>query len=496
MNIYDILDSIEDALDTLLRQLMGNKHSYSGKLGNPRRVLKRRHRKGNGLRIGQKVISIKESLKGGLLLISKTGGGKSSKIFAQNLFGASKMVDTSFVVTDMTAELRNITMPYMEDELGYGEDVLNFANAKESSVEWNPIEHLPLDRINRFASELVAIEGGTSNKDPIWNNTASAIIAMMILLLKSIEPILGTNRYTNLFNVRFLVTLIQAEVKKMNVLVSQFGDQMLFTSYRGLIKNDPKFLNSALSNTLSILKNWQDENVIKTTSRTTLDMSLYRSEKRVLWLQSSVMAQQALTGLNSLFLKEWMTQLMEAGIPKSDEQVIAFLVDEAGALRTSDKGFIPFISSQIRKYKAYGIWGYQSYSQCIDLYGKEGAQTLKNNTGTVLYLGGQDLDTATTISKSLGRYSFTKDDRLQHREVMTPQEVMHKTSKDGGILISSGQPPMPLKRIKAYYQNKKFKEWAEEPAPQITNGTLEMPPILPVEELIGDILNEMEGNNE
>lgn len=494
MNIHDILDSIGDVLNGLLFQLVGNKHRYNGKLGNPRKVLKYKHRKGNGLRIGQKYISIRETLNGGMLLIGKTGAGKSSKVFLQNLIGASKMVDTSFVVTDMTNEIRDITMPYMEEELGYGEDILNFADATKSTVQWNPIQNLPLDRINRFASELVAIEGGDTSRDPIWANTAAAVISMMILLLKTIEPIIGTDRYTNLYNVRYLVTLIQAEVKKMNVLVSKFGEDMLFTSYKALIQNDSKFLNSALSNTLSILKNWTDENVIKTTSTTTLDLGAYRTEKRILWLQSSVMAQQTLSGLNSLFLKEWFTQLIESGIPTPEDNTLAFLVDEAGALRTSDKNFVPFISSQIRKYRAYGIWGYQSYSQCVELYGKEGAQTLKNNTGTVLYLGGQDLDTATVISRSLGKYSFTKNERIQHREVMTPQEVMHKTSNDGGVLLCNGQPPMPLKRIRAYYENKKFKKWAEQPAPPIDSGVSEIPPLLPIDELIGSINLEPENN--
>ncbi len=492
--IHDILDSISDGLDAILQWIVGGKHAYKGKLGNSRKVLKYKHRKGNGIRIGEKFISMKQSLHGGLLLIGKTGIGKTSKIFAQQLFGASKMVDTSFVVFDQTKQARDMAMPYMEQELGYDEDIINFADATQSTVGWNPIENLPLDRINRFSEELVAIEGGTNVKEPIWNNTASAIIGMMIWLLKYIQAELGTNRYTNLYNVRYLVTLIQANVKKMNVLVAKYGDDMLYTSYRGLIKNDAKFLNSALSNTLSVLKNWQDENVIKTTARTTLDMGSYRDEKRILWIQSSVMAQDYLKGLNSLFLKEWFTQIIEAGIPTKTDNVIAFLVDEAGSLKTKNKQFIPFISSQIRKYKAYGIWGYQSFSQCQDLYTQQGAETLKANTGSVLYLGGTNLATATEISKSLGKYSYKENDRTHHREVLTPQEVMHKNTKDGGIFISSGQAPMLLKRIKAYYQNKKYRKWAEEQAPPIQSGIDAMPPLLPVDVLIGKANPNTPGN--
>jgi len=495
MHIHDILDSIGDFLDSMLRKLAGNNHNYKGKLGNARKYLKRSHKKGNGIRIGEKYLSITQSLKGGLLLIGKTGIGKSTKIFLQNLFSETT-VPMSYVVFDMTSELRDTAMPYMEEELRYEEDILNSANAKKSTVEWNPIANLPLDRIHRFSDELVAIEGGDQVRDPVWNNTSSRIIATMIRLLQCIEAIIKTNRYTNLYNVRYLVTLIQANVKVVNTLVACFGDDMLFTDHRALIRNEKKFLNSCLSNTLSILKLWQDENVIKTTSSTTLDMHAYRREKRILWLQASVSSQDYLSGLNSLLLKEWTTQLMEAGIPDPEDHTIAFLVDEAGTIKTKDKQYIPFLTTQLRKYASYMILGFQSFSQCISLYGKEGADILKSNAGSTLYLGSQGLDTATEISRTLGKYSFSNaNGHTSHREVLSPQEVMHSTSKDGGILVINGKPPMPLKRIRAWYQNKKYKTWGEKSAPPIQGGIHQMPPLLPIDELIGTTDPEMASEN-
>lgn len=486
MNIYDITDASGEFLDGILKQLTGGEHSYKGALGNPRRVLKHRHRKGNGIRLGNRFISMDQSLKGGALLIGKTGSGKSTKVFLVNLLCAPQMHPTSFVCLDLTKELRQKSGGFLSREAGYGEDVVNFSEADLSSVIWNPIEKLKESGIGRFAGEFVAIFSNDNPSDPIWNNMSTTLISILVHLLKLIEDALGTNRYTNLYNVRYLTTLIQGEPNKVNALIAKYATEILFSDYKAFISNDSKFLNSVLSSVLSVLVLWTDENVIRTTSSTSINMESYRSEQRVLWVQGSIMAQKHLTGLNSLFLKEWFTHIVEAGIPEKDSNVIAFLADEMSAVRTSDKNFIPFITSQIRKFNSYGIWGYQSFSQCEELYGKQGASTLKANTGTVLYLGKQDLETATQISRSLGRYSFEKDNKTATREVLTAEEAMYAGAKEGGILLCGNERPIVLKRIRAYYEDRKLRKKSEIPVGDISTHN-PMPPLLPIDELIADV---------
>lgn len=477
MSIYDMLERGQAILDGLFAELFNTKNDYKGKLGNPRKVLKRRH-KNNGLRIGDKYISLKQSLSGGLLLISKTGGGKSSKIFLQNLLGAGAMYPTSFICLDPASELRDRSMPYLADELAYQEDIINFSDASKSTVSWNPIEGLSGHRIHRFTTELVGVTSDSSPKDPIWNNMASNLLAMNIRLLQ----LIGQRQYINLYNVRFLVVTLQADIEKMHKLIAKYCDDALFQDFKSFLNNDEKFLQSVLSSTLSVLNPWLDENIIKTTASTNLDMSSYRSDDpKVLFIQNDIMSQSYLKGLNSLFLKEWFSHITESGIPKPESNIIAFLIDEASSLKTSDKNFIPFISSQIRKYKSYGIWGYQSFSQCQDLLGKEGAQTLKMNTGSVLYLGNQNLDTAQEISKSIGKYTYKENDKKMSREVRTAEEIMYQ---EGGILISGNQPPIHLRNIKGYYQDRKQRIWSEQAAPEIIPITQEMPSLLPIDELI------------
>lgn len=477
MTIQDLLDEGQAILDGLFSQLFDTKNDYKGRLGNARKVLKRKHRQ-NGLRIGQKYISLKQSLDGGLLLISKTGGGKSSKIFLQNLLGAGEMFPTNFVCLDPAKELRQKSIGYLSQELGYLDDVINFADAFGSSVSWNPIGNLPYHRIHRFTDELVAITSDANPSDPIWNNMASLLLSIIIRLLK----LIGLKEYINLYNSRYLITLMQSENPKMDKLIAKFCDDMLFEEFKAFLNNDSKFLQNIYSSTLSVLSPWRDENVIKTTSSTTLNMNSYRGETpKVLYIQNDVMSQSYLKGINSLFLKEWFTHIIDADVPDNDSPVIAFLVDEASTVRTSDKGFIPLITSQVRKYRSYGIWGYQSYSQCENLLGKEGAKTLKMNTGCVLYLGKQNIEVAQEISRSLGKFTYKKGDKKLTREVLTADEIMHQK---GAILDADNQPPIRLKRVHGYFEHRKQRERSEIPAPPISPISQDMPPLLPIDELI------------
>ena len=487
--IHDILDSISDGLDSLLQLIVGGKHNYRGRTGNARRILKRKHKKGNGLKIGDKYIALDQTLKGGMLLLGKTGAGKSSRIFLNNLLSYSELSSISFICLDLAKELRDVAGGSLQEHLD-GEDIVNFSDANASTTTWNPLQDLKPQDIHRFASDLVAsTTTQNANTDPIWANLSTSLISYIIQLLKGLEVVLGTNKFTNLYNVRYLVVQLQGEFEKMNMLIAKYADDFLYSNLKAILANDKKMLNSIFSSTLSVLNLWQDEHIIRMTSSTTLDMESYRSQKKILWIQSSITQQKRLMGLNSLFLKAWFTHIMDAGIPKKEDNTIGFLADEMSAVRTMDKGYIPFISSQIRKFKSFGVFGFQSYSQCIELYGKEGATTLKANTGTVLYLGQQDLETATHISKSLGRYSYEKDGKTLSREVLTPEEVMHSHTKEGGFLLCNNERPIQLKRIKPYYVDRKMKKQAEIPTPEVFANN-PMPELLPIDALIGAVETE------
>lgn len=476
-----LAESIIEFFEIFIR-LIKKDHSYKGRFGSWRKVLKRNHLQ-NAIAIGDRYISLKESLNGGMMLLGKTGVGKSSKIFKMQLFLAVK-TNSSFVCLDVAGDIREDCYHPMVSEFNYKEEVLNFSDASKSTITWNPIEYLPYEKVNRFANDLVVINMNSENaKDPIWSLMSATLIGIIIRLLKTID----LKEYINLFNTRFLIKTLQSEPKKIDTLISKYADDSLFLDYRAFLNNEERFLNSVLSNTLAVLQQWEDPNIIKVTSYNSLDMDSYRTEKKVLYLQNDVMAQSYLASLNSLFFTSWFSHITSYIPDKKNDQVIVFGIDEASSLKMK-KDLIPLVVSQLRKHLSYGIWGYQSYSQVQDLLGIQGAETLKQNTGTILYLGNQDLDTGTRISRSLGKYTYDREDREAIRELLTPEEAMYlDDSKQGGILFSGQNRPMKLKRIKAFYEVSKYKKWAETPAEPIPQMHHDMPPLLPIGELIGDI---------
>lgn len=475
--IINIVGDLFGFLFDALGKWLSKDHRYKGRFGKTRRVLKRRHKQ-NGIAIGQDCISLKESLNGGMMLIGSTGVGKSSKIFKMQMLGITSN-SPSFVNLDVAGDIREDCY-HATVASGHSEEILNFSDASKSTITWNPLDAIAYDMVNRFANDFVAINMGAEPKDPIWSLMSSTLIGIIIRLLKSI----GIKDYINLYNARFLIKTLQSEPAKIDALVAKYGDETLFLDYRAFVSNEEKFLNSVLSNTLASLQQWEDPNVIKTTSTSTLDMSSYHTEKKILYLQNEVMSQSYLASLNSLFFMAWFSFITSEGIPDKEDNIIAFGIDEASSLKMK-KDILPLAVSQIRKYKSYGVFGYQSFSQVQDLLGFQGAETLRQNTGTVLYLGNQDLDTGTQISRSLGRYSYEEDGVQKVREILTPEEAMHLDNcKSGGILFSGQNRPMRLKRIKAFYEIPKYRKIVEQATPPIEEMYHQMPPLLPIDELV------------
>lgn len=476
-----LIESVGEFLQLLINIFKTN-HAYKGRFGKIAQVLARRHKQ-NGIAIGNKFISLKNSLNGGMMLLGKTGIGKSSKLFKMQLFGA-KHTGMNYINLDGAGELRADCGAYMVEHLGYQEDVLNFADASKSSVSWNPIESLPYERVNRFANEFTTINMNEDPKDPIWNLMTANLISMAIRLLKRID----LKEYINLYNVRYVIKVLQGSPEKIDKLMVKYADAVLFDDFKACINNDERFLNSILSNTLAATQMFEDPNVAKTTSATTLDFESYRKSKKVLYLQNDVMSQAYLSPLNSLFFTSWFAYITEQGIPPKNSKTIVFSIDEASSLKIK-KDIIPLVVSQLRKYNSFGIWGYQSFSQVQDLLGLQGARTLKQNTSNVLYMGNQNLETARELSNALGKYSYTDDNGVQKaRELRTQDEAMYlEDCKKGGILLSGQHRPMRLKNIKAFYEITAYKKWANKDPEPIVPIAQEMPPLLPIDELIESI---------
>ena len=78
---------------------------------------------------------------------------------------------------------------------------------------------------------------------------------------------------------------------------------------------------------------------------------------------------------------------------------------------------------------------------------------------------------------------------------LTPEEVMHSYSEEGGFLLSANERPIQLKKIQSWYKDKKLKERAEIPTPEIMANN-PMPELLPIDTLIGAVQTEDSADSE
>jgi type IV secretion system protein VirD4 len=136
-------------------------------------------------------------------------------------------------------------------------------------------------------------------------------------------------------------------------------------------------------------------------------------------------------------------------------------------------GFVDFISSARSKRIAL-LMATQSFSQLKACYGKEGAETIKNNAVTHLLLQGAGLQETRYYSKRIGNTTVVTGSSTSEgfgigtqrtwtqgktqRRLLTPEEL--RTMRDNTILmLRKASPPMLLKGH-PYYRDRHLKRLA------------------------------------
>lgn len=470
-----------------LADVIGNKsHDYQAEFGKKNRVMT--HSKQASLYIGNDAINQHIAMNSALL-IGKTGSGKSTKVYHPSLLQTPppkiKKSDTasmSYIVLDPASELGRDTIGYNEDR-GYVIDIINFSEASQSTVSWNPLEGLSESGITRFASEYIETSLRNSNSnDPFWGLSAQRVLAFAIRLCR----IFGT-QYTNLFNARFIVQLMSGDREELDHLVSlSVIPKTLFEEYVSIINMGVKLLGSVLATTLASLELFSDPNIARVTSRTTLDMNRYRDQSRILFVQTKVMDQEYVAILNTLLFSSFFSFAM-AKIPSQEQNTIAFFMDECSSLVGMKPSLMSLASSNLRKYHSFFVGGFQSLSQMEDLYGRQNARTITQNAGSTLYFNHQDLASSQEISKMLGRYSYLEDDKKHHRELLTVDEVSFSKHREGGLLFSGSERGIILKYIKPFFKDRTLLKRSKMKSKEREYINNSVPVLLPIKQLIHEL---------
>lgn len=413
---------------------------------------------------GRRNLSSKDSFQNALI-VGGTGTGKSSVVLIPSLY----TMRGSFIVHDPSGELLAKSAGYLSQKK-YEIKVLNFANPQNSSG-YNPlIRANTLSEIQKVASMLVETPLGGKSKDQFWNLQATALLTMLISILKK-----QGSEFQNLYNVRQLLNRLGGNPESIDALFSEYADEVLFAEYKSFISFDDKVVSGVIATCKASLQIFNDDVVARVTSFDNLDFLEFRNKPTALFIQNSVADQKYYSVLTSIFFEQFFSFLL-GRFPNNDEQNIFLLIDECSSLNLPT---LPLAVANIRKYRAGAMLLLQDYNQLIHHYGKPDADGIKSNCFAKMYFTGTSLETAKELEQTLGKYQYEDDKkRTIIRSLMTSDEIRMMNIKRA-LLVCGHHPPI-LAKLRPYYKNKRFNEYSKINVPVIENSMPASVSILPM----------------
>lgn len=476
LKLFEMLFSLVEAslkllfesIEMLIANIPKKKHEYSATFA-PASTLLSKDFKGFNL-TGNRCLSVKNSYQN-CIIIGGTGSGKTSVTLIPSLYA----MKSSFVVNDPSGELFAKTGGFLAQQ-GYEVKILHFANPAVS-VGYNPMARASNSSdIHKLSSILIENSiGGKESKEAFWNLQASALITMLISILKTQEK-----KFQHLYNVRLLLNYLSGSPKAMDQIFSEYADHVLFSEYKSFLNFEEKTVAGIIANCKATLSIFNDENVAKVTSCDSIDFNDFRKRKTALFIQNSISDQKYYSALTSIFFEQFFAYILSR-FPAENELDIFFLIDEASALKLPT---LQMAISNCRKHRAGIMLVVQDFHQLIHVYGKDQAEAIKSNCFAKMFFSGAGIETATELERLLGKYEFTnKEKRKQIRPLMTADEI--RTMKKSNALLICGNHAPVLAKLKPYYENGRYRNYDKISLP-VMKSSIESSeiPILTLEEEI------------
>ncbi|MFH1428311.1 MAG: type IV secretory system conjugative DNA transfer family protein, partial [Candidatus Margulisiibacteriota bacterium] len=117
-------------------------------------------------------------------VIAPTGTGKTQRFILPNIV---RERNASQVVTDPSGEIYKLTSLYVKDVLRRKVRLLQPFNPKDS-IFWNPLARIEnMSQAKRISDTVVRQIHGKGTADPFWTQSASSLLASLIMLLKGFD---------------------------------------------------------------------------------------------------------------------------------------------------------------------------------------------------------------------------------------------------------------------------------------------------------------------
>ena len=389
------------------------------------------------------------------LIIGPSGAGKTRGYVLPNLLQCTGSV----IVTDTKGNLCRQVGPLLEKR-GYKVLEINLADCEESPNGYNPLDYIRVaygecygQDVMTVAAALVPIE---AEHDRFWDLAARSMLAGIIAYVKERLPEqeqtmdsvirlfveMGTGRYDTLM--RELVEIDPECFSSMQYRMFSLAQKAdkTYSSIQGILAE--KLSPFSFAGARYLLDHPQK-----------IDLSRIGERRTAVFLHVSD-TDRSMDRLASLFYTQALQVLCNSADGRKGNRLkvpVRLILDDFAAGADSCIPDFDKITSVIRSREISVSIILQSLSQLETSYGHSKAMTIINNCDHLLYLGGQDVETA--------RYIAAKANKSATSILDMPL--------DGAWLFTRGQPPKQVQKydLQSHPQYHRLSEYAakRDPAP-------------------------------
>lgn len=439
----------------------------SAKWGNAKELNKKYKQPNNYNKILTKNVSVglngkKHRRNVNVLVIGGSGAGKTFSYCKPNVMQCT----SSYVILDPKGEIVRDT-GYLLENSGYEVRVLDLINMEKSHC-YNPFVYIKTDNdVQKLVTNLFksTTPKGSSTNDPFWDTAASMLLLALIFYLKYEAPEEEQNF------VMVMELLRAGDVKEddddyvspldmlFNRLETRNQEHIALKYYRAYHSGSAKTLKSIQVTLAARLEKFNLESMAQLTQTDELDLPSL-GEKKVALFAIIPDNDTSFNFLVSVLYTQLFQQLFYLADYKYGGSLpvhVHFVMDEFANVSLPDD--FDKILSVMRSREVSVSIILQNLAQLKALFEKQW-ESIVGNCDEFLYLGGNEQSTHKYVSELLGKEtidtntygrsygshgSYSTNDQIAGRELLTPDEVRMLDNNYALLFIRGERPVKDLK---------------------------------------------------
>lgn len=397
-----------------------------------------------------------------VLVVGGSGAGKTFSYCKPNVMQAN----TSYVVLDPKGEIVRDTGCLLEEK-GYEVKILDLINMEKSHC-YNPFVYIKTDNdVQKLVTNLFksTTPKGSTSQDPFWDTAASMLLLALIFYLKYEAP-------EDEQNFVMVMELLRAgDVKEdddeyvspldmlFNRLETRNPEHIALKYYRAYHSGSAKTLKSIQVTLASRLEKFNLDSLAQLTATDELDLPSL-GEKKVALFAIIPDNDTSFNFLVSILYTQLFQQLFYLADYKYGGSLpvhVSFIMDEFANVSLPDD--FDKILSVMRSREVSVSIILQNLAQLKALFEKQW-ESIVGNCDEFLYLGGNEQSTHKYVSELLGKEtidtntygrsygshgSYSTNDQMAGRELLTPDEVRMLDNKYALLFIRGEKPVKDFK---------------------------------------------------